>query len=71
MNVNILYRINNLEKSFFEISNKLLQDVKFDLPQNNSEKVVIVESMLIMITKNFRANKCIIANNTTSISYCS
>jgi hypothetical protein len=66
-----LFRINNLDKVFHELSNTLIQDEKFSQPQNNSEKLVVVDSLPIMMAKNFRAHKCKTANNIASIGYCS
>ena len=52
-----LFRINNLEKVFPELSNKLLQDEKFSQPQSDSENLVVVDSLPIMMAKNFRGQK--------------
>jgi hypothetical protein len=66
-----LYRINNLDKVFPELSKNLLQDEKFTQAQNNSESLVVVDSLPIMMARNFRAHRCNTAKDIASIGYCS
>jgi hypothetical protein len=53
-----LFRINNLEKVFPELANKLLQNEKFNSNNLQSKKIVVVDSLPIMMAKNYRAHKC-------------
>ncbi len=66
-----LFRLNNLDQVFPELSTKLLQDEKFNQHQNNSEKLIVVDSLPIMMAKNSRAYKCRTAKDIASIGYCS
>ncbi len=55
---------------FPKLAKSLLQDHKFQQNSILIEKLVVVDSMPIMMTKGFRAHKCRTANDIASLGYC-
>lgn len=66
-----LFRINNLNLVFPELTQSLLQNEKFFTQTKNAEKLVVVDSLPIILTKGFRAHKCTTAKDIASFGYCS
>lgn len=66
-----LFRLNNLNQLFPELSNFLLQNNKFKLNSNLSQPFILVDSLPIVLAKGFRAHKCNTAKDISSVGYCS
>ena len=66
-----LSRLNALNMLFPELTNFLLKKDKFNTTIHSSINITLVDSLPIMLTKASRAYKCKIANDISSVGYCS
>ena len=66
-----LFRLNNLNQLFPELSKFILQNNKFKLNSNLPQPFILVNSLPIVLAKGFRAHKCNTAKDISSIGYCS
>jgi len=66
-----LFRLNNLNHLFPELSKFLLQNKKFKLNSNSNKPYVLIDSLPIILAKGFRAHKCNTAKEISSIGFCS
>jgi Transposase DDE domain len=66
-----LERLNSLNQYFIEFSDYLLKNKVIENAEINLEKLIVIDSMPIIMAKNYRAHKCKTANDIASIGYCS
>lgn len=66
-----LARINALSNIFVEFSGYILRDKKFQVDKNHQNYLAIVDSLPIVMTKNYRAHKCNTAKDFADFGYCS
>lgn len=63
------YRINFLKDEIFNFSNYFFQ--KIDLKTDNSQRIIVIDSLPIMLSKGFRSLKSKTANQICNKGYCS
>ena len=65
------FRINSLNKLFVEFFSYILNKNKFQVDKNHPNYLAVVDSVPIVLAKDYRAHKCNTAKDFAAVGYCS